>query len=314
MNLLITGVSGYLGGLVLEALAGEPSAERIVGVDVKPPRGATRKLEFHRLDVRDPRIMELMAGCDAVLHMAFVLDEIRDKELTYDININGSRNVFDSCLGAGVPWIIHLSSMAVYGPHPDNPVPLTESDFPRGAPDCYYCYSKAQIEHYLRWLGRANPELDITVLRPTVILGEKIDNTVSWMFARRFAASIKGRDPLAQFIHEQDLVEAVMLVLRERALGTYNITSDDYIRLSEMMERAGMIAPAVPKKLLCRLADISFRVGTSPVSSHWIRMFSESMVGTSERLKELGWRPTYTSSGLFDEYLAGRRKELKQRR
>jgi UDP-glucose 4-epimerase len=307
MRLFITGVSGYLGGLVCRALEDDPNIEKITGVDVMPPRVTTGKLEFREYDVRDRRIREAMAGCDAALHMAFILNEIKDKARTYDINVNGSRNVFHACLDAGVPWLIQLSSMAAFGPHPDNPVPLTEEDYPRGAPDCYYCYSKAELEHYLQWLAARHPELEVTVLRPTVIIGENIDNTVSWIFSGRFAARPKGHDSLAQYIHEDDLASAIQLVLREHALGTYHVTSDDSISLSEMMRRCGMFAPAVPKSFLERFADLGFALGASPVSGHWIRMFSESMVGSSEKLKALGWRQTWTSSDLFDEYIVRRR-------
>jgi UDP-glucose 4-epimerase len=306
MRLLVTGVSGYLGGIALEALEGEPAVESIVGVDVKSPAVASDKLEFHLADVRDPGIGEYARGCDAALHMAFILDEIRDKHKTYDININGSINVFDSCARSGVPWMIQLSSMAVFGPHPDNPVPLREEDFPGGAPDCYYCYSKAKVEHYLMWLREKHPDLEVTVLRPTVVVGEGLDNTISWLFSKKIGLRIKGHDPLAQFIHEDDLARAIGKVLDKHLVGTYHVTSDDSIRLSEMLRRAGMRAPALPMEVLCLLADISFRLGMSPVSSHWIRMFSESMVGTSEKLKrDAGWEPRYSSSDLFDRFILG---------
>lgn len=304
MKLLITGVSGYLGGIVLRTLEVDPAVESIVGIDLRPPEIATGKLEFHSLDVRDPRVRDVMAGSDAVLHMAFVLNEIRDKARTHDININGSRNVFHSCLDAGVPWLIQLSSMAAFGPYPDNPVPLVETDYPRGHPDCYYCYGKAELEHYLGWLGRQHPELGVTILRPTVVVGERLDNTVAWMFRRKLVAKVKGHDSLAQFIHEDDLARAVQLVIDSHALGIYHVTSDDYLAVSEMMRRAGQIAPPAPIGFLCRLADISFALGLSPVSSHWVRMFSASMVGSSEKIKkELGWTPTCTSSELFDRYV-----------
>lgn len=309
MQLFVTGVSGYLGGLVLKALQDDPVVDKIVGVDVVEPPVSTPKLVFHRRDVRDPSIRDVMKGSDAALHMAFILNEIKDKAKTHDVNINGSRNVFHSCLDTGVSWLIQLSSMAAFGPHPDNPVPLRETDYPRGAPDCYYCYGKAEIEHYLGWLERSHPELGITIIRPTVIIGDNLDNTVAWLFRGRFAALVKGHDSLAQFIHEDDLARAIQLVLRKRAKGVYHVTSDDYISISEMMRRAGMIAPSIPEGILCRGADISFALGTSPVSSHWVRMFSHSMVGSSERLKQLGWKPAYTSAELFEKYVvSGKRR------
>ncbi len=312
MRLFITGASGYLGGLVCRALEDDPSVDEIVGIDVAPPQDATAKLVFHRRDVREPGIRELMAGCDACLHMAFVLDEIKDKEKTHDININGSRNVFHSCLDAGVGWIIQLSSMAAFGPHPDNPVPLTEEHYPRGAPDVYYCYGKAELEHYLSWLSARHSGLDVTVLRPTVILGENIDNTVSWLFQGRVAMRIKGHDSLAQYVHEDDFASAVRVILRERGLGAYHVTNDDSMSVSEMFHRAGIFAPAAPKKLLELFADIGFALGAAPVSSHWIRMFSESMVGSSDKLKALGWRPTWTTRDLFEEYIVKPRKAARK--
>ena len=310
MQLFVTGVSGYLGGLVLKALEGNPVVGKIVGIDVAEPHVSTPKLEFHRLDVRDPAVRDVMKGSDAALHMAFILNEIRDKQKTHDININGSKNVYHACLDTGVPWIIQLSSMAAFGPHPDNPVPLRETDYPRGAPDCYYCYGKAELEHYLGWLALRHPELETTVVRPTVIIGDSLDNTVAWLFRGRFAALAKGHDSLAQFVHEDDLARAIVIILERRAKGVFHVTSDDYISISEMMKRAGMIAPSIPENVLERVADLSFAMGTSPVSSHWVRMFAHSMVGSSERLKELGWKPAYTSVELFEKYVVARKKCL----
>ncbi len=309
MRLFITGISGYLGGVVLRALEDEPAVESVVGVDLRPPAAAPDKLEFHRVDVRDlAGIREAMRGCDAALHMAFILDEIRDKEKTYDININGSRNVFHACLDTSTPWLIQVSSMAAFGAHPDNPFPLREEDYPRGDYRCYYSYSKAEIEHYLFRLQQQHPEFGVTVLRPCVIVGRNMDNTISRLFSRRMALSMRGSDPHTQYIHEDDLAEAVRLVLLHKAKGIYNLTSDDTISFSQMARRAGMFAPAVPAQLVCDLADIAYRLRLSPISSHWMNMFRHSMVGSNDKIKrELGWRPSYTSAQLFDLVLEASR-------
>ncbi len=310
MRLFISGISGYLGKVVLRSLEDEPSVEEIVGIDLRPPASPSSKLHFRELDVRDHAgVREAMRGCDAVLHMAFVLDEIRDKRKTHDININGSRNVFHACLDAGVPRLIQISSMAAFGAYPDNPFPMDEEEFPRGDPRCYYSYAKAEIEHYLYRIAQERPELAVTILRPCVIVGEGMDNTISWVFSRRFAMRPADSDPHTQFIHEDDLAEAVRLALLSGARGIYHVTSDDTIALSEMLRRAGMFAPSVPADLMCALADIAFRLRFSPISSHWINMFRYSMVGSNEKIKrELGWRPGYTSRELFELVLeAGRR-------
>ncbi len=307
MRLFVTGISGYLGGLLLRSLEEADFIEGVVGLDVKEPALTPTKLEFRLGDVRDPGIAGMMRGCDAVLHMAFILDEIRDKALTDDININGSRNVFDRAVEAGVPWIIFLSSMAAFAGYPDNPLPIMDDDYPRGHRGIYYSYAKAEMEHYLRYLRERNPGLKVTVLRPCVIAGPNINNTVVKLFSLPFAARPGGQDPETQLITEEDLVSAILLALEKRAEGNYNVTSDDWVKMTDLMRERGLRAPSVPMEPLCRLADISFRLGTSPISSHWIRMLAYRLAGSNEKIKrELGWRPSKTTMQIFRETFAER--------
>ncbi len=302
MRLFVTGISGYLGSLLLRSLDQADFVNEVVGLDVKEPPLQPEKLEFRRGDVRDPGVVRHMRGCDAVLHMAFVLDEMRDKELTDDININGSRNVFDRAVEAGVPWIVFLSSMAAFAGYPDNPFPIMDDDYPRGHRGIYYSYAKAEMEHYLRYLRELHPRLRVTVLRPCVIAGPNIDNTVVKLFSQPFAVRPGGCDPETQLITEEDLVSAILLVLEKGAVGNYNITSDDWVRMSDLMRERGLRAPAVPLRPLCTLADISFRLGVSPISSHWIRMLAYHLVGSNQKIKrELGWRPRKTTMQIFRE-------------
>jgi UDP-glucose 4-epimerase len=302
MRLLITGISGYLGGLLLKALDEDDSVEKVIGIDVQEPAFMPDKLEFHRGDVRDPGLKKYMEGADAVLHMAFILDEIKDKTLTDDININGSRNVFDCAIEAGVPWIVFLSSMAAFAGYPDNHLPIMDDDYPRGHRGIYYTYAKAEMEHYLRYLRERHPALEVTVLRPCVIAGPNIKNTVVELFSQPFAARPRGCNPETQLITEEALVSAIMLVLKKHAVGNYNVTSDDYITLREMMKVSGTKAPQIPLGFLCRIVDAAFKLGASPVSAHWIRMLAYQLVGSNEKIKrELGWEPGKTTMEIFKE-------------
>ena len=306
MRIFITGISGYLGGLLLKAMDKDEAIEKVIGVDVREPSFKPDKLEFHTGDVRDPGLAKHMRGADAVLHMAFILDEIKDKTLTDDININGSRNVFDCALEAGVPWVVFLSSMAAFAGFPDNPMPIMDDDYPRGHRGIYYTYAKAEMEHYLRFLRERNPGLEVTVLRPCIIAGPNINNTVVQLFAKPYAARPRGLNPEAQLITEDALVSAIMLVLRKHAVGNYNITSDDYMTLKEMMKVSDTFAPPVPFGLLCRFVDTAFALGASPVSAHWMRMLAYHLVGSNEKMKELGWEPGKTTVEIFKESLCRR--------
>ncbi len=62
----ITGVSGYIGQQLLGLLEKDDSIEKVIGIDVGEPRARPPKLAFHRLDIRDQSIKELLAGADVL--------------------------------------------------------------------------------------------------------------------------------------------------------------------------------------------------------------------------------------------------------
>src|SRR5688500_3540668 len=79
---LITGGSGYIGSRLIEILAAREEVELIVNVDVRPPARPHAKATYTRGDVRDyAAIRELLERNqpDALVHLAFLLNPIRDE-------------------------------------------------------------------------------------------------------------------------------------------------------------------------------------------------------------------------------------------
>src|ERR1700709_2663753 len=69
---LVTGVSRYLGGLLAAQLSDDPSIERVIGVDVVPPKTDVGRTEFVRADIRNPIIAKVIATAqvDTIAHMS----------------------------------------------------------------------------------------------------------------------------------------------------------------------------------------------------------------------------------------------------
>ena len=63
-------------------------------------------------------------GADVAVHLAFAI--FGGREETRRVNLEGSRNVFEAAIEAGVKRLVYASSVAAYGFHADNPQPLTE--------------------------------------------------------------------------------------------------------------------------------------------------------------------------------------------
>ena len=106
---------------------------------------------------------ELVDGADVVLHLAFII--FGDHEETREINLEGSRNVFEAAVAAGAARLVYTSSVAAYGFHRDNPQPLTEDVEPRGTEGFYYSAQKAELEGLLDELV-AGTEIESTSCAP----------------------------------------------------------------------------------------------------------------------------------------------------
>ncbi len=133
MKYVITGGSGYIGGRLIDLLTQREDTEVVI-LDLRPPAVPRPRTRFVRMDVRDPGIRTLLETerPDALVHLAFVLNPIRDEYKMYDIDVNGTQNVLDAAAAAGVQQLLVASSTTAYGAFPDNPVPLTEEHPVRG--------------------------------------------------------------------------------------------------------------------------------------------------------------------------------------
>ena len=161
MRVGITGITGQFGKALARLLEGEPAVTEVVGVARRPFDPAAegfRKLVYRPGDIRDSSLRDTFAGCDVVVHLAFVIGGKRsDQEQRREINIGGSRNVFASAAEAGAKKIVYASSVAAYGAHPDNPELLTEEHPTRGTPGVAYSEEKAEIEAVLDLFEKEHP-------------------------------------------------------------------------------------------------------------------------------------------------------------
>lgn len=134
---LITGVAGFIGSNLLEALLG--LGQRVSGIDnfmtghrhnLDQVRGtvgieAWRNFHFIEGDIRDmPVCLDVCKGVDYVLHHAAlgsVSRSIGDPLLSHDINVSGFLKMLTAARDAHVKRFIYAASSAIYGDHADLP-------------------------------------------------------------------------------------------------------------------------------------------------------------------------------------------------
>src|SRR5262245_46644584 len=130
-SIVVTGVAGFIGSHLAGRLIEE--GYRVVGIDdlsqglkSQVPSG----VEFHKADIRSPKIFPLFKKARAVFHLAAkncISDCQKDPVATADINVTGTANVFEASVQAGVGKVIYAESSAIYEGSAVFPTPETES-------------------------------------------------------------------------------------------------------------------------------------------------------------------------------------------
>lgn len=301
MRVAVTGSSGYLGQLVLRALDRDPAVKSVLGLDVQPSAFTSPRLRHRNADVRTADFRRHFEGCDAVYHLAFIVQAPRSMSLATvnEINIEGSRRVFEGAVAAGVPKIIHASSIAAYGAHLDNPTGLTE-DFPlRPNPDWFYSRTKGDVERQLDALQRKHPDLIIIRFRPCIFIGPSTDNTMGRMFAAPLMFLVRGNDPV-DLCWDADVVEAFRLGLHYDKSDAFNLTGADPRSLREYADLLKKTVVPVPETIFVSIARAANLLGLLPQSDfEWTKaMVGGAIITSSARARErLGWQPQYDAVG-----------------
>ena len=137
MRVLITGAFSPIGCALMQELSNH--SLDVIATDIAPTLRFPLHYRFTSMDVRsqDPDKIIAHERPDVVIHLAATQPQ-SNRQLAYQVNVIGTRNVLDACIAHGVKRLVVTSSNAAYGYHADNPQPLTESAPLRGNPEFSY--------------------------------------------------------------------------------------------------------------------------------------------------------------------------------
>lgn len=311
----VTGAAGLIGGRVTRLLLGDEATERVIGVDLHDPDApGDGRYEHHHLDVRDPALVQCLAGCDAVVHLAFQTDPMRDESAMRSVNVEGTKNVFESAAGAGVSTIVYTSSAVAYGAHPDNDFPLTEDSPLRANPDFSYGEHKLEIERWLQEWTSAHPDVTVTVLRPAIVCGPGVDNFITRQLELPRMLSVRGYKPPWQFVHVDDVAEAVVHAVSEDLPGAYNVAAEGWVSYDELLDITGKRPLELPEEVAFTVADRMWRTGVAEAPAGELHYVMHPYVMSVRKLMETGWTPRHTNREALAELVEDHRDYVSIRR
>lgn len=317
MRVLVTGATGFVGSNVAAALAAR-------GDQVRALRRTTSRLkalegvpvEFVVGNILDPdSLAKAMAGCQLVFHVAATAEYWRSsKETVYRVNVEGTRNVLQAALAAGVERLVHTSSVAALGYPPRGKLADEGQVFPPTLSWWPYGHSKHLAE--LEVHKSVEQGLPTVIVNPTIIIGPRDVNFISGSLIR---ASVKGQLRVvppggSNLVHVDDVV-AGQLAAAERGrtgeryiLGGENLSHWDAAEIMASVTGGGrpwLTLPYWSLPPLARLIDAFNAFSPCPpqVAGEQILLGGESFyVDNNKAVQELGLPQTPFRQAVEDAY------------
>jgi UDP-glucose 4-epimerase len=310
----VTGPTGDIGISAVSALEQHPEVERVVGMARRPfdpvAHGWT-KAEYRQGDILDRDAVDaLVADADIVVHLAFIIMGSRDESAR--VNLAGTRNVFEaSVASARARRLVYTSSVAAYGYHSDNPVPITEEVPPRGSPEHYYSQQKAACEAALAEITAGTP-LEVYILRPCIVAGPKapaLAEAMPWNRLPDAVRKVSQALPLLkppfpdpgtplQLVHHDDVASAIALAATTSAPpGAYNLAGDGVLSMSDIGNALGARPLPIPRVAMTATSELLARLPFVPSALEWLHAGRTSVVmDTGKARSQLGWTPKYSAA------------------
>jgi nucleoside-diphosphate-sugar epimerase len=238
LRILVTGGTGFTGSHLVKRLLAQ--GHEVVVVDNQPgifhdeleQLGAKITLG----SVADRDLMDRMAkGCDVVHHLAAAFRRVDlPKQVYWDVNVNGTRNLLDAACKYGVKKFIYCSTCGVHGDVKNPPAaetaPITPAD--------YYQYTKYEGEKVAHEFMQKG--MDIAILRPAAIYGPGDPERWAMLFKRvakgRFFMLGSGKVTYHP-LYIDNLVDAFLLAaVKEESKGqTYLIADEHYYPINDIV-------------------------------------------------------------------------------
>jgi UDP-glucose 4-epimerase len=308
---LVTGVSGDLGGRFARLVSADPAVERVIGVDMVPPRADLGDVRFIRADIRNPVIAKVLAGedVDTVVHMSVIATpgSAGGRTSMKELNVIGTMQLLAACQKSpGLRRLVVRSSTAVYGSSPRDPAMFTEDMAPKRMPKSGFAKDVAEVEGYVRGFARRRPDVEVTMLRAANSIGPTVSSPMAQYFRLPVVPTVLGFDARLMFLHEQDLLDGLRLATTNGPHGTFNVAGDGILMLSQALRRLGKPSVPMPSFAVSQLGSFLRQSRVADFSPEQVAYLTYGRGVDTHRMRTvLGFHPQYTTASAFDDFRGG---------
>lgn len=305
---LVTGISRDIGRRFARAAAHDPSIDRVIGVDVVPPRGDIGDVSFVRADIRTPVIAKVLAkeDVDTVVHMSVIATpgSAGGRNTMKELNVMGTMQLLAACQKAPrVERLVVKSTTTVYGASSRDPAMFTEEMGPKRLPSSGYAKDVYEVEGYVRGFARRRPDVAVTMIRAANVIGPHVTSPITSYFRLPVIPRVLGFDPRLQFLHEDDLLDVLRHAVVAGTPGTFNVAGEGMLMLSQAVRRLGKPSVAMPGVAVGRLGSVLRQARVADFSPEQLSFLTYGRgVDTTRMRTELGFEPRFTTASAFADF------------
>jgi UDP-glucose 4-epimerase len=319
MRIIVIGATGNLGTSTLRAFSRDPAMPDVIAVARRKPQLEIPRTTFVQADITQDDLVPIMRGADVVIHLAWLLQPSRDVERLHEVNVDGSRRVFEAVAVARVPALIYASSVGAYSEGPKHR--FVGEQWPTdGIATSLYSRQKVAVERYLDRFEVAHPDIRVARMRPALVFKRSAASEIKRLFIGPFVPrALFGRRSLRfvpdvarlrfQCAHSHDVGRAfAVAALSPSARGAFNLATEPVLD-SELLSSV-LRAPCVrmEESTLRGIVSAAFRMRLTPTDPGWIDLALGSPLMDCERARvELGWEPRRDSMEVLLDLFDGLR-------
>ena len=313
MRVLVTGLGTFWGSQLAQRLEARPDVEVIVGVDTTEPRLPLERTEFVRADSSYSILQRIVRATrvDTVLHAHLAVDSTSmGRRALHELNVIGTMNLLAavSAPGSHVRKMVVKGSTMVYGSSSKDPSFFREDMERIHSPRTGVERSMVEVESFVRDFAEDNPRVDVTTLRFANVLGGDVESPLMRALRMRFTPQVFGFDPRLQFVHETDVVNALLHATIHRVAGIFNVAGDGCLPWSEACAIVGRMRFPLPP-YFTQLAADGLRLFGAPLPPEVLTLLKYGRVVDNTAYKRAGFEYAFTTAGAIDAFARGLRLE-----
>ncbi|MFL6296697.1 MAG: hypothetical protein ACJ75M_12950 [Actinomycetes bacterium] len=292
------------------ALEDDPGVDRVLGLSRHEPPLLGPKFEYVQAGPGDPTFAGALAGVDALVLFPLIDAADRNEEGRRGRVVEATRQALEAAAGAAT--VVLWSSGVVYGAHPDNPVPIPETQPTRPNPEFPAAGVLAEGEQVALAADPAAGPPDgsgepqgagpaVVVLRGAGVWAPAWGTFLARSLMAPAMIGVRGQEPPLQCLAPADAVSALVLATSGRLRGVYNVAPDDWVPATAAARAAGRRRLDVPQRVAQSTAERLWRAGMSAATAGELLYQMHPWVLDNARLRQAGWAPTRSSAEAFAE-------------